>query len=82
MIRRWLDGSNLNSGPVGQNNRPMISWEIGRWRKERAVIVEVRQKESNGGGGSVHNWQRVNNHFLEDPRLLRESFSIYSSFCL
>jgi hypothetical protein len=35
-----------------------------------------------GEGGSVHDWQRVKSQFLEGFRLLRESFSIFSSFCL
>jgi hypothetical protein len=60
----------------------MVSQEISRWRKKKAVIKEVRQKESNGGGGSVHDWQWVKSQFLEGLRLLRESFSIFSSFCL
>jgi hypothetical protein len=37
----------------------MVSQEIGRWTKEKAVIKEVHQKESNGGGGSIHDWQQV-----------------------
>jgi hypothetical protein len=79
-IRRWSEGSNHDSGPVGQSNRPMVSREIDRWRKEKAVIKEVREKESNGGGGSVHDWQRVKSQFLQGLRLMRESFSIFSSF--
>jgi hypothetical protein len=54
MIRRWLEESIPDSGPVGQSNQLMVSREIGRWRKDKAVIKEVCQKESNGGGGSVH----------------------------
>jgi hypothetical protein len=34
------------------------------------------------GGGSVHDWKRVKSQFLEGLRLLRESFSIFSSFSL
>jgi hypothetical protein len=81
-IRRWLEGSNPDSGPIGQNNRPMVSWEIDRWRKEKVVIKEVRQKESNGGGRSVHDWQRVKSQFLEGLRFLRESFYILVVFYL
>jgi hypothetical protein len=33
-----------------------------------------------GGGGSIRDWQQVKSQFLECLRLLRESFSIFSSF--
>jgi hypothetical protein len=74
-------GLNPDSGPFGQDDQPMVNQEIGRWRREK-VVIKVRQKESNGGGGSVHDWQWVKNQFLEGLRLLQESFSIFSSFCL
>jgi hypothetical protein len=44
--RRWPEGLSPDSGPVGQSNRPMVSQEIGGWRKEKAVIKEIRQQES------------------------------------
>jgi hypothetical protein len=45
-IHRWLEGFNPDSVPVGQSNRPMVSQEIGRWRKEKAVLKGIRQNES------------------------------------
>jgi hypothetical protein len=79
-IRRWSEGLSAGSGPVGQDSRPIVSREIGRCRKEKAVIKEVRQKESNGGDGLVHDLQQVKSQFLEGLRLLREFFSIFSRF--
>jgi hypothetical protein len=56
-IRRWSEGFNPDSEPGSQCNRSMVSWEINRWRREKEAI-NVRQKESNNGGGSVHDWRK------------------------
>jgi hypothetical protein len=60
-ICRWSEGSNPDSGPVSQSNRPMVSQEIGRWRKKKAVIKQVRQKESmvEAGQSTIGNRSRV-----------------------
>jgi hypothetical protein len=52
----------------GQHGSSMVSREIGRWRKEKAVIKEVRQKESmvEAGQFTIGNRSRVNFNKLFD----------------
>jgi hypothetical protein len=87
--RKWwstglADGQGGSTLAVGQRVRA-----IGRRLTRRSVdgreeggIQRDTPKGKHGGGGSIHDWQRVKSWFLEGLRLLRESFSIFSSFCL
>jgi hypothetical protein len=60
----------------------MVHQEIGRWRKEKAIVKQVHQKESmvEAGQSTIGNGSRVN--FSKIFRLLQESFSIFSLFYL
>jgi hypothetical protein len=62
---------------------------IGRWSAWRSADEERKggnprdtPKGKHGGGGSVYNWRCVKELVLGRFRLLRESFSIFSIFCL
>jgi hypothetical protein len=44
------------STDLGPADRPMANQKISRFK-------EIRQKEKHGGGGSIHDWQRVKSQF-------------------
>jgi hypothetical protein len=86
--KRWstglADGQGGSTLTVGQQ---VIA--IGRWLTRRSTdgseegsIQRDTPKGKHNGGGSIHDWQWVKSRFFEGLRLLRESFSIFSSFCL
>jgi hypothetical protein len=56
----------------------MDSRGISRLGKGEGGIQSDTPEGKHGGGGSIHDWQRVKSQFL-GLRLLRESFSIFSS---
>jgi hypothetical protein len=43
-IHRWSEEFDLDSGPAGQNDRPMVNPEDRLMERKKAVIKDIRQK--------------------------------------